>query len=129
MPGLKQRARTLVELAESAGFLLQARPLPVDEKAARLLDAAARERLRAVLPVIAAAEPFDEATLEATARAAAEAQGVGFGKLAQPLRAALTGRSVSPGIFEVMVALGRDEVLGRLEDAASGRNPAVQHSD
>jgi glutamyl-tRNA synthetase len=82
-----------------------------------------------VIPSIAAAEPFDEATLETTARAAAEALGVGFGKLAQPLRAALTGRSVSPGIFEVMVALGRDEVLGRLEDAASGRNPAVQHGD
>lgn len=129
MGGLKQRARTLIELAGNAAFLVQARPLPVDEKAAKLLDEAGRERLRAALPAIAAAEPFDEATLEAAARAAAEAQAVGFGKLAQPLRAALTGRAVSPGIFEVMTALGREAVLGRLEDAASGRNPAMQHKD
>ncbi len=129
MDGLKQRARTLVELAQNATFLVQARPLPIDAKAAKLLDEAGRERLQAALPVIAAAEPFDEATLEAAARAAAEAQSVGFGKLAQPLRAALTGRAVSPGIFEVMTALGRDAVLARLEDAAAGRNPALQHND
>ena len=129
MPGLKQRARTLVDLAESAAFYVQARPLPLDAKAAKLLDADAKARLAAALPALAAVEPFTEAALEAAARASAEAQGVGFGKLAQPLRAALTGRTVSPGLFEVMVGLGREEVLGRLEDAASSRNPALQQND
>lgn len=129
MPGLKQRARTLVDLADSAAFYVQTRPLPVDAKAAKLLDEAARERLAAFLPVVRETDPFDEATLEARARAFAEASGIGFGKLAQPLRAALTGRAVSPGLFEVMVALGKAEVLGRLEDAATGRNPALQQND
>jgi glutamyl-tRNA synthetase len=129
MPGLKQRARTLVDLAESASFYVQSRPVPVDAKAAKLLDDAAREHLAAVLPALRAAEPFAEAVLEAAARAVAEQRGVGFGKLAQPLRAALSGRTVSPGLFEVMVALGREEVLGRIEDAASGRNPALQQDD
>lgn len=129
MPGLKQRARTLVDLARNAAFYVQERPLPVDAKAAKLLDQAARERLAAFLPVVGEVEPFDEATLEANARAFAEAAGIGFGKLAQPLRAALTGSSVSPGLFEVMVVLGKAEVLARLEDAATGRNPAVQQND
>ncbi len=129
MAGLKQRARTLVDLAESAAFYVQARPLPVDAKAAKLLDDAARAHLAAVLPAIAAVEPFDEAVLEAACRGVAEERGIGFGKLAQPLRAALTGRTVSPGLFEVMVALGREAVLARLEDAATGRNPALQHDD
>ncbi len=129
MPGLKQRARTLVDLAESAAFYVQARPLPLDPKATSLLDADARQTLAAVLPALAEVEPFGEPALEAAARASAEAQGIGFGKLAQPLRAALTGRTVSPGLFEVMVGLGREETLGRIEDAASGRNPALQHDD
>jgi len=129
MPGLKQRARTLVDLAESAAFYVQARPVPLDAKAAKLLDADARQKLAAVLPALAAVEPFSEEALEAAARASAEAQGVGFGKLAQPLRAALSGRTVSPGLFEVMVGLGRAETLGRIEDAASGRNPALQRND
>jgi len=129
MPGLKTRARTLVELAESAAFYVSARPLPLDAGAAKLLDADARTRLAAALPALAAVEPFTEAALEAAARASAAAQGVGFGKLAQPLRAALTGRTVSPGLFEVMVGLGREETLGRIEDAASGRNPAPQRGD
>ena len=129
MPGLKQRARTLVDLASSAAFYIQARPLPLDAKAAKLLDPAARAELARLAPVLAAVEPFAEAGLEAAARAHAERQGLGFGKLAQPLRAALTGRTVSPGLFEVMAILGREEVLLRLEDAATGRNPAMQQSD
>jgi glutamyl-tRNA synthetase len=129
MPGLKQRARTLLDLAESAAFYVQSRPLPLDPKAAKLLDAEARHRLAAALPALAGVEPFAEQALEAAARASAEAQGIGFGKLAQPLRAALTGRTVSPGLFEVMAGLGREETLGRIEDAATGRNPALQHDD
>jgi len=116
-------------IAESAAFYVQARPVPLDAKAAKLLDADARQKLAAVLPALAAVEPFSEEALEAAARASAEAQGVGFGKLAQPLRAALSGRTVSPGLFEVMVGLGRAETLGRIEDAASGRNPALQRND
>lgn len=125
MDGLKQRARTLVELAEAAGFYVRPRPLPVAEKALRLLDPAAREVLGALTQALAGVEPWDEAGLEAACRAKAEALGLGFGKLAQPLRVALTGSTVSPGIFEIMRVLGRAEVLGRLEDAARGCNCAA----
>jgi glutamyl-tRNA synthetase len=122
MGGLKQRARTLVELAEGAAFYLRSRPLTLDGKAAALLDEAARGRLEAVAGALASVEPWQAGALETAARAEAERQGVGFGKLAQSLRAALTGSTVSPGLFEVMEVLGREEVLGRLGDAARGRN-------
>lgn len=124
MPGLKQRARTLVELAESAAFYVRPRPLPLDEKAQKVLDGAARDALAAVAAPLAAVETWQEDVLEQTCRTRAEALGLGFGKLAQPLRAALTGSTVSPGIFEIMRVLGRDEVLARIEDAAAGSNPA-----
>ncbi|WP_159715748.1 glutamate--tRNA ligase [Geminicoccus flavidas] len=123
MGGLKARCRTLVELAEAAAFYVEPRPIRIASDAAKLLDPAARERLGAVAARLAAVEPFDEATLEAECRAYATEIGLGFGKLAQPLRVALTGSTVSPGLFEVMVVLGRDEVGARLEDAAAGRNP------
>ena len=123
MAGLKQRARTLVDLAEGAAFYLRPRPLALDSKAAALLDEAARDRLEAVASALATVEPWQATSLETAARAEAERQGVGFGKLAQSLRAALTGSTVSPGLFEVMEALGRAEVLGRLADAAQARNP------
>jgi glutamyl-tRNA synthetase len=123
MGGLKQRARTLVELAAAAAFYVRPRPIPLDEKAAKALDdagvRAAIGRLAAV--ALRGVEPWEEAALEAACRAAAVAErGLGFGKLAQGLRAALTGAAVSPGLFEVMRALGRAETLGRLEDAAEG---------
>jgi len=129
MDGLKQRAKTLAELAENAAFYVQARPLPLDAKAAKLLDEEARGRLEGLVPLLVKAAVWDEATLESLCRAHAEALGVGFGKLAQPLRAALTGRTVSPGLFEVMRVLGRDEVVARLDDAAAGRNVAAQQAD
>jgi glutamyl-tRNA synthetase len=117
MGGLKQRARRLDDLAEAAMFYVAPRPIPWDEKAAKLLDAEAVARLRQYRARLAADAPaFAEAALEAHARGVAEDLGVGFGKLAQPLRAALTGRGVSPGLFEVMVVLGADEVRGRLDD-------------
>jgi glutamyl-tRNA synthetase len=127
MPGLKPRARTLVELADKAMFYVCPRPLPLEPKAARLLDdeaAALLERFAASLPA-----GFDEAGLEAAARAFAGREGIGLGRLAQPLRAALTGSTASPGIFEVMAVLGPEEVRLRLGDAIAGRNPAVQHAD
>lgn len=128
MGGLKQRARTLVDLAEAAAFYVRPRPLPVDGKALRLLDGPARAALAAVAQPLAEVEGWREDALEAACRAQAEALGLGFGKLAQPLRVALTGSTVSPGVFEVMRVLGRAEALARLDDAAMGRNPAAAPS-
>ncbi|MEO1090889.1 MAG: glutamate--tRNA ligase [Pseudomonadota bacterium] len=118
MAGLKQRARRLDDLAESAAFYVASRPIPVDAKAAKVLDADAQERLRVYAAALEDTRPaFAEPALEGHARAVAEQLGVGFGKLAQPLRAALTGRGVSPGLFDVMMALGEAEVRARLTDA------------
>ena len=119
MPGLKPRAKTLAELADNARFYVARRPIPLDDKAHALLDAAARERL-AALAVEFAALPWTEAALEAAVRGFVEAKGLKLGAVAQPLRAALVGATVSPGIFEVMIALGREETLARLADAAAG---------
>ncbi len=126
MAGLKLRARTLVELAEAARIYVAPRPLPLTPKAARLLDDAMRKNLETLAGRLVHLERWDEDSLESACRAFAGELGLGFGKLAQPLRAALTGTTVSPGLFEVMCVLGRDEVLARIEDAARGRNPAVQ---
>jgi glutamyl-tRNA synthetase len=123
MAGLKQRARTLKELAQAAAIYLTPRPLPVDAKAAGLLNDTSRPALEALVAPLAGLESWDEAAMESACRATAGQLGIGFGKLAQPLRAALTGTSVSPGIFEVMRVLGRAEVLGRIEDAVLNRNP------
>jgi glutamyl-tRNA synthetase len=116
MPGLKDRAKTLVELADGAMYLFAERPLPVDEKAALLLDDAGRTILAEVLPSLAAAPEWSAAGLDAVLRVYAEAKGMKLGKVAQPLRAALTGRSTSPGVFDVLEVLGRDESLARISD-------------
>lgn len=128
MDGLKQRARTLVDLAQSAAFYARPRPIPVDDKAARLLDEAARAALAGLVKPLAAVDDWHDEVLESVCRAQADALGIGFGKLAQPLRVALTGTTVSPGIFEIMRVLGRTEVLARIEDAATGRNAPVRHA-
>ena len=129
MAGLKPRATTLVDLAARATFYVARRPLALSEKAARLLGSAARERLGRLLPALASLPAWDEMALEQTVRAEAEELSVKLGQIAQPLRAALTGSDASPGIFEVMVVLGRDEVLGRISDAVAGANTALQHGD
>lgn len=116
MPGLKDRAKTLVELADGAMYLFAQRPLPVDEKAALLLDAAGRALLAEVLPVLEACAEWTAGSLDAALRAYAEAKGLKLGKVAQPLRAALTGRSTSPGVFDVLEVLGREESLARIRD-------------
>lgn len=115
MAVIKVRAKSVHEVADGARFLFAARPLVMDEKAAQLiadapagLVAMARERLSAL-------SDWAAETVEAAVREVAEAAGVGLGKLAQPLRAALTGQAVSPGIFDVLVLLGRDESLARLD--------------
>jgi glutamyl-tRNA synthetase len=117
MAGLKPRATTLVDLAERARFYVAPRPIALDPNAAKLLDQPARERLAALAEALRQLASWDEAGLETAVRAQAEAAGVKLGQLAQPLRAALTGRTASPGIFEVMAVLGREEVLARLHDA------------
>jgi glutamyl-tRNA synthetase len=127
MAGLKPRATTLVDLVARATFYVATRPLTPSEKAARLLDPAARERLKGLLPALASLAAWDEAALEQAVRERADALGIKLGQIAQPLRAALTGSDASPGIFEVMVVLGREEVLGRVGDAAA--NAALQHDD
>ncbi|MGN6536452.1 MAG: glutamate--tRNA ligase [Mesorhizobium sp.] len=116
MPGLKERAKTLVELADSAWFIVADRPLTLDEKAAAILDADAKGILKAVLPGLQALGDWSAANAEQAVRVYAEQAGLKLGKVAQPLRAALTGRSTSPGVFDVLAVLGRDESLARISD-------------
>jgi glutamyl-tRNA synthetase len=118
MPGLKERAKTLVELLDSASYLYQERPLSLDEKAARLLDDDARKRLAGMIPRLEALPEWNAESTEAATRAYAEEVSVKLGQVAQPLRAALTGKATSPGLFDVMEVLGREECLGRLADQA-----------
>ena len=114
LDGLKPRASTLDELAEGALFYCRTTPLPMTEKAAKLLDDEGRARIRALAERLADSNTWDEEKFEHAVRTFAESEGVKLGKVAQPLRAALTGSTSSPGIFEVMAALGRDEVIARI---------------
>ncbi|MFL6753131.1 MAG: glutamate--tRNA ligase [Sphingomicrobium sp.] len=116
MPELKARAHDLNQLAEGARFLFAARPLEIDDAAKTLLTDEARELLRSAHEALVALAKWEAASLEATVREVAEAKGAKLGKLAQPLRAALTGRTTSPGIFDVLELLGRDESLARIAD-------------
>jgi glutamyl-tRNA synthetase len=117
MPGLKARARTLVDLARSALFYVAARPIPLDDKAAALLDEAGRATLAGLVLAFDEATTWTAAELEGVTRRFAEARGEKLGKAAQPLRAALTGSTVSPPVFEVAELLGRDETRARIADA------------
>lgn len=119
MDSLKQRARTINELAQSALFYIQPRPLALDEKAARQLDGDARQVLEDLVTRIEKAEHFSRDSLEDIARIYSEEREIKLGKVAQPLRAALSGSTVSPPIFEVMELLGKQESLARLRDALS----------
>ncbi len=116
MPELKARAHTLNELADGARFLFASRPIEPDEAAAALLTPEARSSLAAAHRALAALAEWDAASVEAAIREVAEAEGLKLGKLAQPLRAALTGRTTSPGIFDVLALLGKDESLARIAD-------------
>jgi len=119
MPVLKVRAKNLNEVVEGAGFLFAKRPLEMTEKAAQLLEGDARAILRKIYDALRAENDWTSEALEATTKALAEELGLGLGKLAQPMRAALTGTTTSPGIFDVLVLLGRDEALARLEAQAA----------
>jgi glutamyl-tRNA synthetase len=123
MDGLKPRAKTLVELAEIAAFYVRPRPIPLADAAAKQLDAEARARLAALGPALSGVQAWNAAALEAVVRTAAESAGIKLGMLAQPLRAALTGSTASPPIFEVMQVLGRAETLGRLSDVRPPAGP------
>ena len=113
MPALKERAKTLVELAESAAFLAHPVPLPMEPKARALLTPEARLMLRDVGTALAGTD-FSAESVDTALRTFAETSGRKLGQVAQPLRAALTGRSVSPGIDATLVALGRTEALARI---------------
>jgi len=119
MPVLKPRAKNINELAESAGFLFAVRPLEMTSKAAELLTDEARATLRAIYTALEGQNDWTSEALEATTKSLAEELGLGLGKLAQPMRAALTGTTTSPGIFDVLVLLGRDEALARLDAQAA----------
>ena len=116
MPELKQRAKSVNELAEGAAFLFKSRPLDLDEKAGALLQGGAPDLLAAVHRALAALPEWSQEAAEQAVRNVAEATGVKLGQVAQPLRAALTGRATSPGIFDVLVLLGREESLARIAD-------------
>ncbi len=118
MPVLKVRAKDLNDLAAAAGFLFVQRPLTMEEKAAALLTPEARELLGQISHRIERENDWTTEALEASLKAMAEELGLGLGKLAQPLRAALTGQTTSPGIFDVLALLGRDESLARINAQA-----------
>jgi glutamyl-tRNA synthetase len=119
MPVLKVRAKNLNEVVEGAGFLFAKRPLEMSKKAAQLLEGDAAVILRKIHAGLAGENDWTSEALEATTKALAEELGLGFGKLVQPMRAALTGATTSPGIFDVLVLLGRDEALARLDAQAA----------
>jgi glutamyl-tRNA synthetase len=116
MPELKARAHDLNQLADGARFLFARRPLEPDEDAAALLTPESRGLLGAVRQRLEKVAEWNHDTLERVVRESADSAGVKLGKLAQPLRAALTGRTTSPGIFDVLVLLGKDESLARIAD-------------
>jgi glutamyl-tRNA synthetase len=118
MPGLKERAKTLIELFEASRFLWAGRPLNITDQAKALLTPDARALLTALLPELEKVPDWTATGIEAVVRPYAERIGQKLGAVAQPLRAALTGRTTSPPIFDVLAVLGRDESLARLRDHA-----------
>ncbi len=119
MDGLKQRARTLIELIDSAYYILAPGPVELDEKAEKLLGGAGRDILAKLTPRLGDASEWCSEALEAVVRRFAEDEGLKLGAVAQPMRAALTGRSTSPGVFDVLTTLGRDTSLARLAAQAA----------
>ena len=116
MPGLKERAKTLNELLDTAGYIFASRPLAIDEKAAKHLTEETRASLAELTSHLREARSWSAEELETITKDFAAERGLKLGKIAQPLRVALTGATVSPGIYDVMVTLGRDETLARIED-------------
>ena len=119
MPGLKERAKTLVEILDAGRFVFASRPLEINEAAGKLLDGDACNVLRALLQPLEALQEWSAPEVEAVIREFADKSGLKLGKVAQPLRAALTGRTTSPGIFDVLAVLGKEESLARIRDQVS----------
>ena len=116
MPSLKERAKTLIELIDASSFIFADRPIAIEPKAQAVLTAANRALIGRLRDALAEVSPWSGETTEAAMRAFAEANNLKLGAVAQPLRAALTGRTTSPGIFDVLAILGRQECLDRLAD-------------
>ncbi len=119
MPGLKDRAKTLIELLDTAGYIFAIRPLTFDEKAQKQLTDDARAMLGELTSYLLEAKEWTTEELETITKTFAEQRATKLGKIAQPLRAVLTGRAVSPGIYDVMATLGRDETLARISDQST----------
>jgi glutamyl-tRNA synthetase len=122
MPSLKERAKTLLDLIDGAMFLLADRPMPLDDKAKALLTPDAKTLLADIGAELAAVAPWTAETTEQAVRTFAERKGAKLGAIAQPLRAALTGRTTSPGIFEVLAVLGKAESLARVADQTGAQS-------
>jgi glutamyl-tRNA synthetase len=120
MPHLKERAKSLADLMDAAEFIVATRPLPVDEAAQKLLDVDARRLLAKAVDALTGVSDWTVDAIEQAIKALAENSGLKLGKIAQPLRAALTGRTTSPGIYDVLAILGREESLARIADQAAG---------
>lgn len=120
MPGFKERAKTVTALAEASAFLFRARPIPIDAAGAKILTAEAVDLLHSLRTALEPLEDWSPTSLEAAVRIFAEQAGVKLGKVAQPLRASVTGSNTSPPIFDVLAALGRDESLARIDDTLAG---------
>jgi len=119
LPSLRERAKTLCELIDGTAYLTAERPLALEPKAGALLDDGARATLATIADALENVPDWSAAALETAIRSLADAKGLKLGQLAQPLRAALTGRSVSPPVFDVLAVLGRDEALARIRDQSS----------
>ncbi|MBR2119632.1 MAG: glutamate--tRNA ligase [Afipia sp.] len=120
MPGLKERAKTLLELVDSSNFIFADRPLEMEPKAAAVLTPETRQLIGELRSALEAINPWTAETAEAAMRTFADAKNLKLGAIAQPLRVALTGRTTSPGIFDVLAVLGRQTCLERLQDQALG---------
>ena len=114
---VKERAKTFPELLEKAHFALTSRPIVPDEAAAKSLDPVSRGILKD-LTLRLQTDIWTKEAIEPILTEIATAHGIGFGKLAAPLRAALAGRTVTPSVFDMMLVIGRDETIARLTDAA-----------
>ncbi|WBT05182.1 glutamate--tRNA ligase [Brevundimonas vesicularis] len=117
MPFVKDRAKTILDLADQTAFVLKSRPLILDDKAKALLSCETLDRLARLHERLSLFQSWDVFALEAELKTFAESEGVGFGKIGPPMRSALTAGSTSPDIARTLSALGRDESLGRLDDA------------
>jgi len=119
MPSLKERAKTLIELIDNSYFIFADRPLEIEPKAQALLTPESRELIGRLCEVLKGVSSWNGETTEAALRAFADQNNLKLGAVAQPLRAALTGRTTSPGIFDVLAVLGRQQCLVRLKDQAT----------